>query len=171
MTKQEELWLVVDGYNVIGSSREEVWQSSKLAEERDLLIRNLSDYQTMTEKKVFVVFDAHHTTDRETKTEVEQLTVFFTDYKETADQLIERFVREHKAPGRQIYVATSDYLEQRMIFGQGAYRISSRELLDEMAAEKKKINKKTTEDSQKITIYDQLSTDTRNKLENWRRKK
>lgn len=56
--RQEE-WLVVDGYNVIGADARVHWNPSNLEEERDKLIRDLSEYQAMTGRRVFLVFDAH----------------------------------------------------------------------------------------------------------------
>ncbi len=49
---------------------------------------------------------------------------------------------EWKNVRTQIMVATSDYTEQWAIFGQGALRISSRELLFEIQEMSKQIGKK-----------------------------
>ena len=139
--------------------------------ERSRLIRNLSEYQSMTGRKVFVVFDAHRTVGTQTTFELEQVTVIYTKHGETADECIERLVRHFQAPHRRIYVATSDYLEQKLIFGQGAYRISSRELIEDIQSMKGKISKQMTKNSKKNLLVDRLSADMKKKLENWRRKK
>lgn len=171
--RQEE-WLVVDGYNVIGADARVHWNPSNLEEERDKLIRDLSEYQAMTGRRVFLVFDAHLTPGAQVKAVREQITVYYTRRDETADELIERFVKQHKSPHRRIYVATSDYLEQRMVFGQGAYRISSRELIQEIQIAKQKLSERLRKNeykSQRNTLGERLSADLQQKLEKWRRKK
>lgn len=55
------------------------------------------------------------------------LTVIYTKEGQTADQYIEKFVLENIKKLR-ITVATSDGLEQMMVFGQGALRMPAREL-------------------------------------------
>jgi uncharacterized protein len=171
MAESKEIWLIVDGYNVIGADQEQQWEASRLAEARVQLIRELSEYQMISGKKVFIVFDAHQAAGVQTEAKLEQITVFFTARGETADELIERFVREHIAPGRQIYVATSDFLEQRIVFGQGAYRLSSRELLQDMKIAKQKMSKQLTKNNKKTTVFDHLPSEIQQKLEKWRRKK
>lgn len=173
MVKQEE-WLVVDGYNVIGADPRLLWNPSSLEEARNQLIRDLSEYQAMTGRKVFLIFDAHLTTGAEVETKVEQVTVIYTRREETADELIERFVKKNKSPHRRIYVATSDYLEQRMIFGQGAYRVSSRELLEDLKSAKNRLSdrlKRKVQKNQRNTLEERLSEEMIQKLEKLRRKK
>ena len=62
--------------------------------------------------------------------------VVYTKEAETADQYIEKTV--HKI-GRenQVTVATSDGLEQIIIMGQGAHRMSARGLRDEIKSYRK----------------------------------
>lgn len=171
MAKKYESWLIVDGYNVIGINRQTDWDASKLASERSRLIRDLSEFQAITGKRVIVVFDAHRSSGPQVSTKLEQITVIYTKQGETADECIERLVRDYKSPNRRIYVATSDYLEQKLIFGQGAYRISSRELLADIRTAKREISKRMTKNSKKNALVDQLSADMKKKLEKWRRKK
>ena len=171
MPKATESYLIVDGYNVIGVNKQTRWNAEELANARQRLIRDLSEYQSMTGQKVLVVFDAHRSTGAQVTTELEQVTVIYTKHGETADECIERLVRDYKSPHRSIYVATSDYLEQKLIFGQGAYRISSRELIEDIKSMKGKITKRMTKNSKKNLLVDRLSADMKKKLENWRRKK
>ena len=63
---------------------------------------------------------------------IKQVKVIYTKEKETADERIERLVKELKRVQRKIYVATSDHTEQWVVFGQGALRKSARELLLEL---------------------------------------
>ncbi|MFC7442681.1 NYN domain-containing protein [Laceyella putida] len=173
MVKREE-WLVVDGYNVIGADPEVKWNPATLEEERIKLIRDLSEYQAITGRQVYLVFDAHQTPGARVKTNQEQVIVYYTRRDETADEFIESFVKKNKSPHRAIYVATSDYLEQRMVFGQGAYRISSRELLEEIRVAKKKLNEKLRKEEEeqiRNTLEERLSHELQQILEKWRRKK
>ncbi|MBA4542375.1 MULTISPECIES: NYN domain-containing protein [Thermoactinomyces] len=173
MVRREE-WLVVDGYNVIGADPQVRWNPVSLEEERGKLIRDLSEYQAMTGRRVFLVFDAHQTPGAQVETNQEKIAIYYTRREETADEFIERFVKKYKSPHRSIYVATSDYLEQRMVFGQGAYRISSRELLEEIRLAKKNLSEKLRKEKnerQRNTLEERLNGEIKQKLENWRRKK
>lgn len=166
-----EEWLIVDGYNVLGASSEAALSGS-LEEARDRLIRRLSEYQAISGRKVILVFDAHRMPGAGTKQELEQIEVHYTRHRETADERIEKLVRQLRQPGRQIFVATSDYLEQRMVFGQGAYRISSRELLREMEAAQEGVKRESLlRQKPRKTGIEGLSDEARQRLERWRRKK
>lgn len=174
MARKIEEWLVVDGYNVIGLDRRFKWTAKNLEEARVKLIQDLSEYQAITGRRVVLVFDAHRTSGRQVTEMQEKIEVVYTQKEETADEFIEQFVRKNKSPHRNIYVATSDYLEQRMVFGQGAYRISSRELVEEIATAKQKLSqtllyKKEAPAGNKLG--DLISSEVRKKFENWRRKK
>jgi len=173
MVKRDE-WLVVDGYNVIGADPDIHWNPSALEEKRSELIRDLSEYQAITGRQVFLVFDAHKTSGSQVKERLENITVYYTRRDETADEFIERFVKKHKNPLRRIYVATSDYLEQKMVFGQGAYRISSRELIEEIRAAKKKLSEKLRNEEnqrQRNPLEERIGIEIQEILEKWRRKK
>lgn len=166
-----EEWLIVDGYNVLGAS-DEAAQSCSLEEARDWLIRQLSEYQAMSGRKVILVFDAHRIPGLGTKQVLEQIEVHYTRHRETADERIEKLVRQLRQPGRRIFVATSDYLEQRMVFGQGAYRISSRELLREMKEAREGLKRESMRrKTPRKSGMEGLSDETRQQLERWRRKK
>ncbi|MFC7394827.1 NYN domain-containing protein [Scopulibacillus cellulosilyticus] len=135
--------LLVDGYNVIGA-----WDELKkirdidFAQAREQLIGKLAEYQAYKGWRVIVVFDAHMVPGIEIKNVESRVEVIYTRENETADERIEKMVKELKNVKTRIYVATSDYTEQWTIFSQGALRISSRELLNEI----KKIEKRINED-------------------------
>ncbi|PTX58158.1 hypothetical protein C8P63_11832 [Melghirimyces profundicolus] len=168
--KHTEEWLIVDGYNVIGARED--WSALSLEEARHRLTTLLSEYQSTTGRRVFLVFDAHRVPGGATRLNEQRIHVIYTKEQETADQAIERLVKQNKAPGRRIYVATSDYLEQRMVFGQGAYRLSSRELLEELRFMKAAISRKIEESkSGRRTLGQGLKGDILRTFENWRRKK
>ncbi|MFC4075435.1 NYN domain-containing protein [Salinithrix halophila] len=165
-----EEWLIVDGYNVIGAHTD--WSALPLEEARRQLASLLSEYKAVTGRKVMLVFDAHRSPGAENREMASGITVWFTREHETADQLIERLVRQHKKPGRHIYVATSDYLEQRMVFGQGAYRLSARELIRDLSTMKGNIAQRIREaERERYTLGQGLKGELLEALEKWRRKK
>ncbi|GAB2568307.1 NYN domain-containing protein [Gracilibacillus alcaliphilus] len=121
--------LLVDGYNMIGAWEElKVLKDTDLEQARQLLIEKLAEYQAYRSRKVIVVFDAYEVRGLESREEKYKVEVIYTKENETADQCIERLVKEWKDVRTKVFVATSDYTEQRTIFAQGAFRMSAREL-------------------------------------------
>ncbi|MCS1352516.1 NYN domain-containing protein [Mechercharimyces sp. CAU 1602] len=168
-----EEWLIVDGYNVIGAGRPG-FSHLAMDEARQRLIEDLSEYQAVSGRRVIVVFDAHQVEGAENKSYEHQVTIYYTKQHETADEWIERWVRKQRGQEKEIYVATSDYLEQRMILGHGAYRISARELMGILADSRKRISErivKKKERTNKRALSDHLNEDILRTFENWRRKK
>ncbi|GAA0503357.1 ribosome-dependent mRNA decay endonuclease Rae1/YacP [Salinibacillus aidingensis] len=124
--------LIVDGYNIIGAWPElQVLRDRDLAQARELLAEKMADYQAYTGSRVIIVFDAYGVQGIETKNKHRNVQVIYTREHETADERIEKLVGEIKNIKTKVYVATSDYTEQRTIFAQGAFRLSARELLIE----------------------------------------
>ncbi|MBE5779219.1 MAG: NYN domain-containing protein [Clostridiales bacterium] len=124
--------LYVDGYNVIGAWNEVQKENLPLDECRDRLIHLMEDYAGYTDQEVWLVFDGYRT-ERPLRT-VEQrqnLTVVYTRHGETADQYIERLCQQ-TPKYREARVATSDNVEQTVILGRGATRLSSREFWREV---------------------------------------
>jgi predicted RNA-binding protein with PIN domain len=163
--------LLVDGYNMIGD-----WEELKrlkdidLAQSRKLLIEIMAEYQAYHGCRVIIVFDAYDVRSTETKQREYKVEVIYTKELETADQCIERLVKELKNIKTKVYVATSDYIEQRTIFQQGAYRKSARELQIEVNNIQRDINEelkafKNNQNSSKIP----LKQDVLEVFEKWRR--
>lgn len=120
--------LFVDGYNIINSWGSLKSQSAdELEESRRALINILIEFKHYTPEGVVLVFDSYNVkTDRQVIFE-EKLIIVYTRELETADHFIERFVEKY-AKRKKIRVATSDRLEQDIILGKGATRISAKEL-------------------------------------------
>lgn len=132
--------LVVDGYNIIGAW--DVLQTAKsqeIAHARDMLIEYMADYQAYTGERVIIVFDAYYVEGMASKLTAFNVEIVYTKENETADACIERIVSDLKTVENQVYVATSDYAEQRTIFGRGALRKSARELYIEWKESKRQI--------------------------------
>ncbi|MDD3334908.1 MAG: NYN domain-containing protein [Eubacteriales bacterium] len=124
--------LYVDGYNVIGAWAQADREGWPLDECRDRLIHLMEDYAGYTEQEVWLIFDGYRT-ERPLRT-IEQravLTVVYTRHGETADHYIERMCQQLPRY-REARVATSDGVEQTLILGRGATRLSARELWREL---------------------------------------
>ena len=133
-------YLLVDGYNIIFA-----WDSLKklaaggLDAARDRLVALLQNYQGYKKCEVILVFDAYKIKGH--RTEVEQqgnISVVYTKEAETADSYIER-VSKQLLKNNRVRVATSDGLEQLIILGNGAQRISAREFEAEIRAAEEEI--------------------------------
>ncbi|PYZ95673.1 hypothetical protein CR205_19365 [Alteribacter lacisalsi] len=136
-------FLIVDGYNIIGDWQElRELQARNLEEARDVLIEKMAEYQAYTGTSVIIVFDAHMVPGLGRKMKNYRLDIIYTREKETADERIEKLVRTLKRVDTEISVATSDFVEQRIIFASGALRKSARELRNEVKTIEKGIAKK-----------------------------
>ena len=129
--------LIVDGYNVLNAWRSNLNSADSLADARDELARRLQDYAGFSGQKVILVMDAW-LSDRTQRTEEVNgpLTIVFTRKGELADHYIERLCDEYahrvELGLMELRVATSDGVEQMVVLGRGAVRMSARELLMEM---------------------------------------
>ena len=133
----KEEYLLVDGYNIIFA-----WDDlHSLAEvnidsARDKLMDICCNYQGFTGCTLILVFDAYkvkgHTGSAQ---KYHNIHVVYTREAETADQYIEKTVHEMGRKHR-VTVATSDRLEQMIIWGAGATRLSAagfREAIEQAA--------------------------------------
>ena len=169
--------LYVDGYNVIGAWPQAQRENWPLDVCRDRLIHLLEDYAGYSGQEVWLVFDGYRT-DRTLRTvdERDGLTVVYTRHGETADHYIERAsaeLAEKVAQERvKLRVASSDGVEQTVVLGRGALRISSRELIIEMR--QAKTDEKRLIDARPIKqhpLMGRLPSDVQEKLEQMRRGK
>lgn len=166
-------YLVVDGYNVMYAWSElDKIKESSMEHARDKLIDMLVNYAALSGEKVVIVFDAHRVKSRLERTEVlPGVQVIYTNEGETADSVIERLAGEYAARGI-VYVVTSDWDEQRVTFGRGAYRMTPGEL-------RGKIKQVSTEGQKPYAggrpadsyLEHRLERQLREILEHWRRKK
>ena len=145
-------------------------KNKDLAAARDRLVEKMAEFQGYTGYKVIVVFDAYGVQGLEKKYKNYQIEVIFTKENETADERIEKLAIALSNRRTQIHVATSDFTEQWAIFGQGALRISARELQIEMnsierAIENQVENIKEEKPLTKISISKEVAEI----FEKWRR--
>lgn len=126
-------YLLVDGYNIIFAWDElrEIAKSG-LNMARDRLIDILCNYCGFRRCKLILVFDAYKVKGNTGSVEkIHNINVVYTKEAETADMYIEKTT--HKIGKKhRVRVATSDSLEQIIILGNGAIRISADEFLSEV---------------------------------------
>lgn len=122
-------YLLVDGYNIIFA-----WDELKKISETNLdaaraeLIKILSNYQGWCGYEIIIVFDAYKVKGKHREVERHfNVNVVYTKESETADSYIERVTHELSGKHR-VRVATSDGVEQLIILGSGAMRMTAREL-------------------------------------------
>lgn len=163
--------LIVDGYNIIGDWEElRRLKKKDMSQARDRLIELMAEYQAYSGARVIIVFDAYYVRGIESKLKQYKVEVIFTKEKETADECIERLVKKLKNIKTQVYVATSDYTEQRVTFGQGALRKSARELAIEFENVERDISLNVSEHQKaKPKSKIPLNDDVLEKFEKWRR--
>ena len=130
--KQQE-YLLVDGYNIIFAWEElKELSSVDLDSARGRLMDILSNYQGYKKMTLILVFDAYRVKGNPgSVSSYHNIYVVYTKEAETADQYIEKATHE-LGKKHQVTVATSDGLEQMIIMGQGARRMSAMELKDDI---------------------------------------
>ena len=133
-------YLLVDGYNII-FAWEELNELAKASIDaaRNNLMDILSNYQGFSGCTLILVFDAYKVKGNQGEVQkYHNIYVVYTKEAETADQYIEKTTHEI---GRKykVTVATSDALEQVIVMGQGAYRISARDFYEEVERTEKQI--------------------------------
>ena len=129
----------------------------------------MAEYQAFTGSRVIVVFDAHYVQGIARIFKNHKVEVIFTKENETADERIEKMAIELNNIKTQIQVATSDFTEQWVIFGQGALRKSARELLMDMEAIQGEIKKDVEKQRGKTAAKIPLSEEVAEIFEKWRR--
>ncbi|WP_323703384.1 NYN domain-containing protein [Mammaliicoccus sp. Dog046] len=143
----KDIYLIIDGYNLIGQSKElsSIAQVS-LEEARDKLLITLINYNTQHDGEMIVVFDAYGVEGTESIEIKHGVKVVYTKGKETADSYIEKLTYElYRKHITHITVVTSDMSEQHAIFGSGAYRISSREMWTTISNQESVVTKHLSE--------------------------
>ena len=170
-TKKRDEYLLVDGYNVIFAWDElRELSLTNMDAARDRLIDLLSDYQGYKKCTLIIVFDAYKQEGhREEILKYHNVFVVYTREAETADQYIEKTV--HKI-GRQndVTVATSDGMEKIIILGQGARRLPSSVLKEEIEQARQEMHAewKEKQQSSRNLLIDNVSDEMRAYLQNVR---
>ena len=135
MAQQGPEYLLVDGYNIIFAWDElKELAAASLDHARQSLMDILCNYRGFKPCEVILVFDAYKVHNNPGATEDYQgIHIVYTKEAETADNYIEKTIREI-ARHHRVRVATSDALEQLIILGGGALRVSAKEFYEEVKA-------------------------------------
>ena len=119
-------YLLVDGYNILFA-----WPDLKALAQADLgaarhaLADILSNYQGFKGGTVILVYDAYKVPGAPGEVEKYQnIYLVYTKEAETADMFIEKATKQ-LARQRRVRVASSDGMEQTIILGHGALRVSA----------------------------------------------
>ena len=133
-------YLLVDGYNIIFAWDElNALSKESLDAARHKLMDILCNYQGFQKCVLILVFDAYRVPGSPGSIEqYHNIHVVYTKEAETADMFIERVTHEI-GKNRRVRVATSDGMEQIIILGHGALRVSARMFHEEVQNVEKQI--------------------------------
>ena len=138
----KQQYLIVDGYNLIFAWK----QIDQMAQEdisaaRDLLCSRLSNYAAYKKCRTVVVFDGYKQKGNPGEKEYSLgIQVVYTKENQTADAYMEALVAQI-GPNYNVRVASSDGLVQLGSLRSGVLRVSARELLEELTAAEKEMQK------------------------------
>ncbi len=144
----EEEYLLVDGYNIIFAWDElKALAAENLEGARTKLMEIMCNYQGFCGCHLILVFDAYKVKGNPGSVEqFHNISVVYTKEAETADMYIEKTTKEI-ARKKRVRVATSDGMEQIIILGHGATRISARAFQEEV----KHVNDRIAEEVERRT--------------------
>ena len=155
-------YLLVDGYNIIFAWEElAALAKQDVAAARGVLTDILANYRGYHRGEVILVFDAYKVKGNPGSVEkVNGIYVVYTKEAETADAYIEKTTydlgRKHR-----VRVATSDGLEQVIILGHGALRLSARTFKAEVEQAQGQISRMIAEHNRRGKELDKLSATAR----------
>ena len=145
-----EEFVLVDGYNIIFAWDElkEIGRDS-LDAARHVLMNLLCNYQGYRGCNLILVFDAYKVPQNlGTVEKYHNIYIVYTQEAETADSYIERVTYELRGR-KKVRVATSDNLEQLIILGHGAVRVSAKSFQDEVMQTQQEIERVLRQNNQK----------------------
>ena len=166
--KQPEIreYLLVDGYNMIFA-----WDDLRdlaahnIDAARDRLTDLMCGYQGSTGVILILVFDAWKVSGGQRRvSRWNNIYVVYTKEAETADAYIEKTVHEIGRRHR-VTVATSDGLEQMIILGEGAVRMTAAELREAVQREARSAGSRPVPAGGKNYLLDHASAEVSEQLE------
>lgn len=166
-------YLLVDGYNIINCWPElSRLKDSSFEDARSKLIEILVNYQGVSNNSIILVFDAHQVKGGQERRETHLgLEVVYTREGETADMFIEKLAGELSERG-YTFVATSDWIEQSISLQRGAFRLSARELYENIKAALLSTMKQAENVRKDFgSLHYHLPAEVKETLEKWRRGK
>lgn len=166
--KPDEEYLLVDGYNIIFAWEElEHLAEVDISAARNKLMDILSNYQGYQKCTLILVFDAYKVKGNPGEvSRYHNIYVVYTKEAETADQYIEKTVHQMSRK-YQVTVATSDALEQIIVFSKGANRLSALGLREDILRTEQEIREELVQrpSGSKNYLFDTLSDELREEME------
>ena len=152
--ESREEYLLVDGYNIIFAWEElRGLAAVNIDSARDRLMDICCNYQGYAGCTLILVFDAYKVKGNPgSVAQYHNIYVVYTKEAETADQYIEKTVHRIGRKYR-VTVATSDALEQMIIWGAGASRLSAMGFLEEVQAAEQRLREAVSVQSR---VYQKL---------------
>lgn len=161
--------IIVDGYNALNAWPSlTVLRGENFEHARDKLIDILAEYGALKGIEVIIVFDAHRVKGKRKEETVPGAKIIFTKEHETADHYIERLLSQ-LPPRSQVWVATGDAVEQSIVLGKGACRLTIRELFFQVEGDKKVSRQHYRRPVEGHCLDGRLEDDVRRYLEKLRR--
>lgn len=163
-------YLIVDGYNIIHYALSQgILQHGSMEGARRWLLDRLVNYTYHQGIRTILYFDARNSSNPDGYVEdFGRLRMIFPPADQSADAAIER-ICEELGRNYKVQVATSDGALQKVVFGQGVYRLSAREFLEKLLESQKEIREEIDK-KKRNRLDDGLDDSVREKLEEWRRK-
>jgi small GTP-binding protein len=165
---RKDEYLLVDGYNIIFAWRDlNELAMLDISSARGKLMDILADYQGMIGSTLILVFDAYRVEGGlGSEEKYHNIHVVYTKEAETADTYIEKTVQK-MAKTNRVIVATSDATHQMIILGQGGYRLSARDLREDIIRAKKELkeNYMGNDGERKNYLFDYLDEEIARELE------
>lgn len=157
--RYEKEYLLIDGYNIIFAWSELCSLAQEnLESARTALIERMQSYQAFCDIEIIIVFDAYKVKGNPGEVErIGNITAVYTKEAQTADSYIEKAARE-LSKNYKVTVATSDSLEQLIVFGGGAYRMSASNFKEEVESKENQVRKIIADYNMKMTDADFFKT-------------
>jgi len=128
-----EEYIFIDAYNFIFANADlRALAEREFSLGRDALIRLMCNYTAFRRCKAYVVFDAYKKAGGEgSREKYGDVFAIYTKEGETADAFIERETKK-LTENNKVRVVSADREEQRIILGNGALRVGTREFSEEL---------------------------------------
>jgi predicted RNA-binding protein with PIN domain len=156
--------LIIDGYNVLHSTPGYArLLEHDFATARDRLADDIASFAAGAWRAT-LVFDGGGRGGEETETAVGGVLVIYSASGVTADAVIERLARAVREANGDAVVVTADATTQWTVVGEGVTRMSSRELVNEMADERGERGENRRVGQRRSTVEERLCAETRSGL-------
>ncbi len=167
--------LIIDGYNFIFNFFKVAnLDNDDIEYLKGKLIADLITYNSQKNYELILVFDASKSSNKLRSSEkADNIKVIYSREGETADTIIEELVSGWSA-NRKIFVVTSDYSQQKVVFGKNTVRRSCREFGLELNSVRNDIRKRIKKENKNTKgvfypLEKRLDPEMRKKISDYRK--